>query len=86
MVAAEQLRTLGTRSDQPVSRAVNAASKGPFKLAVITTYDGDFAAYIQDFANMLGPVFDALLGFSADGTGLVPVKDHEPQVRAAGRP
>lgn len=51
-------------------------SSGPFSFAVITTYDGDFAVYIQDFATHLGPIFDALLGFSADGSGIVPVSDH----------
>jgi hypothetical protein len=46
---------------------------GPFSLAVITSYDGDFDVYIQDFVNKLGLVFNALLSFSADGAGLVPV-------------
>lgn len=53
-----------------------ANSTGPFQLAVITTYDGDFDMYIQDFVNELGPVFDALLGMTTDGGSLVPVKDH----------
>lgn len=52
------------------------SSKGPFKLAVITTYDGDFDTYIQDFVQQLGDVFDALLEFTTDGAGLVPVKDN----------
>ena len=53
-----------------------ANSTGPFQLAVITTYDGNFDIYIQDFVKELGPVFDALLGMTTDGGDLVPVKDH----------
>ena len=34
---------------------------GPFVLGVITEYDGDFDAYIQDFVDEVGTVFDALL-------------------------
>jgi hypothetical protein len=49
---------------------------GPFALSVITAYDGDFDLYIQDFVNQLGPVFDALLSFTADGAPLIPVGDH----------
>ncbi len=30
------------------------------KVAVITEFDGDFPSYVQDFAEALGPVFDAL--------------------------
>lgn len=59
-----------------------ANSTGPFQLAVITTYDGDFDLYIQDFVKELGPVFDALLGVTADGADLVPVKDHVTQFTA----
>ncbi len=51
-------------------------SKGPFSLSVITTYDGDFDVYIQDFVLHLGDVFDALLSLTTDGTSVVPVKDH----------
>lgn len=53
-----------------------ANSTGPFALGVITTYDGSFDAYIQDFVRFLSPVFDALLPNTTDGAGLVPVKDH----------
>jgi len=52
------------------------SSIGPFSLGVITSFDGDFDVYIQDFVNQLGPVFDALLQFAADGAGLVPVAEH----------
>jgi hypothetical protein len=30
------------------------------ELAIITTFDGDFAKYIGDFATYIGPIFDAL--------------------------
>jgi hypothetical protein len=49
---------------------------GPFSLAVITSFDGDFDVYIQDFVNKLGPIFDAFLSISADGAGLIPVAQH----------
>lgn len=49
---------------------------GPYKLAVITDYDGDFDAYIQDFVNNIGPVFDAVLQVTDDGASLVPVSQH----------
>ena len=48
-------------------------STGPFKLAVITEYDGSFDSYVQDFVNQIGGVFDELLSFTADGQSLVPV-------------
>ena len=59
-----------------------ANSTGPFQLAVITTYDGSFDMYIQDFVQQLGDVFDALLGFTADGAALVPVKNNVTQFTA----
>src|SRR5919107_3533223 len=31
------------------------------RLAVITTYDGDFRKYVMDFVDRVGPVFDKLL-------------------------
>lgn len=54
----------------------SGSPSGPLVLAVITTYDGDFALYVQDFVAQLGDVFDALLRFTADGASLVPVRDH----------
>jgi len=57
-------------------------SRGPFALSVITSYDGDFDIYIQAFVNILGPVFDMLLKFSADGQAVVPVKDHVTEFEA----
>jgi hypothetical protein len=42
-------------------------------LGVITEYDGDFDAYISDFVNKIGFVFDALLPFVVGGSTLVPV-------------
>lgn len=52
------------------------ASKGPYKLAVIMAYDGDFAWFIKDFANYVGPALDKLLALTSDGAALRPVKDH----------
>ncbi len=45
------------------------------QLAVITTYDGDFEDYINEFINEIGEVFDALLVHTKDGSP-VPVKAH----------
>ncbi len=45
------------------------------QLAVITTYDGDFEDYINEFINEIGEVFDALLVHVEDGSP-VPVKTH----------
>jgi hypothetical protein len=55
------------------------AGTGPFVLGVITEYDGDFNAYIQDFVAKVGTVFDALLSFTVGGSAITPVKDHIPQ-------
>jgi hypothetical protein len=45
------------------------------QLAVITTYDGDFVSYINDFINEIGEVFNTLLQHVADSPPL-PVQDH----------
>ena len=45
------------------------------RLAVITTYDGDFERYIMDFVDHVGPVFDTLLQHVADPPPL-PVQQH----------
>jgi len=52
------------------------AGTGPFVLGVITEYDGDFDAYIQDFVAKVGVVFDALLAFTVGGKEITPVADH----------
>jgi|tagenome__1003787_1003787.scaffolds.fasta_scaffold20967172_3 hypothetical protein len=45
------------------------------RLAVITTYDGDFERYIMDFVDYIGPVFDDLLPHMVDAPEL-PVEQH----------
>jgi hypothetical protein len=45
------------------------------RLAVITTYDGDFEKYVMDFINEIGDVFNMLLQFIADAPPL-PVQEH----------
>lgn len=40
------------------------------QLAVITTYDGDFETYINEFVNEIGEVFDTLLQYVADAPPL----------------
>ena len=48
-----------------------------FKLAVITAYDGNFNAYIQDFVNEVGDIFDLLLSFTSDGQHCIPVAKND---------
>lgn len=45
------------------------------KLAVITTYDGTFEDYINDFIDEIGDVFNALLSHMSDAPPL-PVQQH----------
>lgn len=45
-------------------------------IGVVTEYDGDFNAYIQDFVSQLGGVFDALLAFVVGGAALIPVANN----------
>ena len=78
--AAEGLRAviegLGKAAVNPVDAALDELQTVHFarfvllenetRLAVITTYDGDFRKYIMDFVDRLGPVFDQLLSFVDD--------------------
>jgi hypothetical protein len=45
-------------------------------IAVITEYDGSFDAYISDFVDQLGAVFNTLLGFVVGGAALTPVANN----------
>ncbi|MFL5384391.1 MAG: hypothetical protein ACJ8GN_17860 [Longimicrobiaceae bacterium] len=49
---------------------------GPYVIGIITEYDGDFDAYIQDFVNKVGPEFDAMLQFVVGGQALIPVANN----------
>jgi len=78
----EDLQALPTDKN-PVVAALNRlgtvhfarfAFLGNDQLAVITTYDGDFDAYINDFINEIGEVFNALLRHVDES--LVPVQSH----------
>ena len=62
--------------DTSVPNLQIGTGKGPFVLGVITEYDGDFNAYIQDFVAKLGPIFDAMLAFTVGGKDVTPVADH----------
>ncbi|WP_313916817.1 hypothetical protein [Tahibacter sp.] len=53
-----------------------AETNAKYIIAVITEYDGDFSAYIQDFVSQVGKVFDALLQFVVGGAAVIPVADH----------
>ncbi len=46
------------------------------RLAVITSYDGDFRKYVMDFVDHLGEVFDKLLAFVDDWPPEHPVQKH----------
>lgn len=48
---------------------------GNHQLGVITTYDGDFAVYINEFIDTIGDVFNALLEHVA-GAPPLPVQTH----------
>jgi hypothetical protein len=45
------------------------------KLAVITTYDGSFDTYINEFIDEIGDVFNAVLQHM-DGAPPIPVQQH----------
>jgi hypothetical protein len=45
-------------------------------IGVVTEYDGDFDAYIQDFVAQLGGVFNTLLSFVIGGAALIPVANN----------
>lgn len=45
-------------------------------IGVVTEYDGDFNAYIEDFVDQLGAVFDKLLSFVVGGAALIPVANN----------
>ena len=45
-------------------------------IGVVTEYDGNFNAYIQDFVSQLGSVFDKLLSFVVGGAALIPVANN----------
>ncbi|MFL5538946.1 MAG: hypothetical protein ACJ8J0_08135 [Longimicrobiaceae bacterium] len=49
---------------------------GPYVIGIITEYDGNFDAYIQDFVNKVGPEFDAMLQFVVGGQALIPVANN----------
>jgi hypothetical protein len=70
--------------ENPITRAFEALGTVHFarfvflddtRLALITTYDGDFGAYVNDFVEHIGPVFDLLLEHMVDPPP-VPVQLH----------
>ncbi len=62
--------------DRSAPNLLPGAGTGPFVLGVVTEYDGDFNAYIQDFAAQLGDIFNALLAFTVGGSAVIPVQQH----------
>lgn len=85
--ALQQL-VLGVQSlppeQNPITTALNNLANVHFarfvfldnnQLAVITTYDGDFETYINDFINEIGDVFNQILEHTRDSSPL-PVQTH----------
>lgn len=52
------------------------------RLAVITTYDGDFEDYITDFVDEIGDVFDTLLKHIEGAESLPPVRNNREEFLA----
>lgn len=81
----------GLPTDQnPITKALNRLATVHFarfvfldetKLAVITTYDGDFEDYIGSFVDAIGDVFDKLLAHMVDAPPL-PVSEHRKEFLA----
>ncbi len=68
----------------PITIALNKLSNvhfarfvflGTDQLGLITTYDGDFEAYINEFTDIIGEVFNTLLAHVAEAPPL-PVQTH----------
>ncbi len=79
----QQLQSM-PREQNPIIRALDEIATVHFarfvfldesRLAVITTYDGDFATYINEFVDHIGDVFNALLQHMDDPPPL-PVQAH----------
>ena len=47
-----------------------------YALALITDFDGDMAAYVNDFVDQIGDFFDAMLEFVVGGPEIIPVAKH----------
>jgi hypothetical protein len=92
----QQLKALLTHlqglpeSSNPIVVALNELSTvhfarfvfiGEKQLAVITTFDGAFEAYIDAFVNKIGEVFDKLLAHMDDAPPL-PVSEHRAEFLA----
>ncbi len=70
------LSGLQGRPDNPITAALDKIGTVHFarfvfledntRLAVITTYDGDFERYVMDFVDEIGDVFNTLLKFVAN--------------------
>jgi hypothetical protein len=79
----EQLQSL-PREVNPIAAALDTMGNVHFarfvflddtRFALITTYDGDFSAYINEFIDHIGPLFDKLLQYM-DGAPPLPVQQH----------
>ncbi|RSZ59711.1 hypothetical protein HF313_13255 [Massilia atriviolacea] len=51
-------------------------------IAIITSFDGDFSAYIHDFTVQLSAEFDAILSLVVGGAAITPVVDHVAEFEA----
>ncbi|HEX8615605.1 MAG TPA: hypothetical protein VF800_30340 [Telluria sp.] len=51
-------------------------------IGIITSFDGDFSAYIHDFTAQLSAEFDAILSLVVGGAAITPVVDHVQEFEA----
>lgn len=51
-------------------------------IGIITSFDGEFGPYIQDFTAQLGAEFDAILSLVVGGAAIIPVVDHAAEFEA----
>jgi hypothetical protein len=49
---------------------------GPYSIAVITEYDGDFNSYIQEFVTKIGDAFNIVLKYVVGGPAVLPVQEN----------
>jgi hypothetical protein len=49
---------------------------GPYSIAIITEYDGDFNSYIQEFVDKIGDAFNIVLKYVVGGSAVLPVQQN----------
>jgi hypothetical protein len=49
---------------------------GPYSIAIVTEYDGDFNSYIQEFVDKIGDAFNIVLKYVVGGSAVLPVQQN----------